>query len=317
MRLLKIFGLFAFIAILALPFTSCSEDALVNSTTADRPNPPTNLMATSKNDSTVILKWTYSTSDSDTLRYILTVNNSSLAPIEISSLVNTYTVQGLEEGKEYDFELIAEFDGGEQSFPAKVTWSPASRFNLSDNDVEIRLYGFQSSFGSGLDLFNGDPNNPDPDFDGPEVLVTGSKDRWDIGMNDKNGGLSIGSASMIDVGTIVPDHATEVSSESFQENSLDDVFGSQALNDVGTYTEKVFDLLDAELDKSKNFIFIARTDVAGQLEPNYAKVMVKRGPGGDFLQGTAPNQYIELVISYQRKAGVPYAEVKKPVNKAG
>lgn len=317
MKLLKILSLFAFIAILTLPFASCDEDTIIDPPTADTPNPPTNLMATSKNATSVILKWTESTSNHDTLKYILTITGTPLAPIEIAASISTYTVGELTEGVIYTFELVAEFDGGEQSTVASVTWSPASRFNLSSNDVEIRLYSFLSSFGSGLDLFNGDPDNPDPEFDGPEVLKVGSKDKWDIGMSDKNNGLSIGSASQIDVGAGTPDHDTQVSSKYFEANSLDNVFGSEALDKVGTYTEKAFNLLDANLDAGRNFIFIARTEVAGQTGLNYAKIMVKRGPDGKFLQGTSPNQFIECVISYQIKAGVPYAGVKKPTNKAG
>ncbi len=320
MKLLRTFSLFAFIAILALPFASCSEESIIDPPAADKPNPPTELMATSMNDSTVILKWTVSTSSHDSLKYILTVSENSTEVVTLTiedAGTTTATVNNLTEGTEYTFELIAEFDGGEQSGKAVVTWSPASRFNLSDNDIEIKLWSFQSNFGSGLDLFNGDPDNPDPDFDGPEVLVIGSKDRWDIGMSDKGQGLSIGSASKIDVGPPnTPTHVTEVSSKYFEENSLDDVFGSVALDDAAThaYSENTFDLLDASLDKTKNFIFIARTQVAGQTGLNYAKIMVKRGADGEFLQTDDGDQYIELVISYQRKAGVPYAGVKKPTN---
>jgi hypothetical protein len=63
---------------------------------------------------------------------------------------------------------------------------------------------------------------------------------------------------------------------------------------------------------NNNLIIILRTKEDGENDWHYAKVSIKKNTNtGGWLFGTAPNRYVEVEISYQTKAEVPYA--KRPV----
>ncbi len=312
MNLKSIKGILTLLFLSLFVFTACEETTDPEPTVL-KPGAPSNLQATSQNDTTVILKWTASASASDTTKYILTVTASGqgpMAPVEIPSTETTFEVTGLEEGIIYLFEMISEFDGGAQSEgKATVQWSPASRFEQTTGNVPIRLYGHQSQFGSGLDLFFNDPDFPDDS--GPEVLTITQKDRWDIAVDTRNSGLIIGSASQISLGSGDPEGTTEISDKRFQVQSLDDVFGSEALDADQTFTEQTINLLDGGLDQNNNLVFIVRTkNDAADAAWNYVKVIVLRGQDGNFLQGSGSDIYVEVILSYQTEAGIPYAGIE-------
>jgi len=89
---------------------------------------------------------------------------------------------------------------------------------------------------------------------------------------------------------------------------LNDVFDNVALSSGQTFAEKSLVLTELEKeDPGKGFVFIARVKNTDATY-NYAKVYLKLGADGKFLQGTAPNRYIEVEVSYQKISGVPYAK---------
>lgn len=291
----------------ALMFWACEDTTTTpDDNTPTKPAAPTKLMATSKNATSVILKWTASTSESDTkfAGYLLKVTGgNTMAPISIAKGQTTYTVAGLEEGIEYTFSLQAKFTNDELSDPATIKWSPASRFELNENDADIRIYETASSFGSGLQFYG--PNKL------PKTLKVPEGANWTIGLSTKSG-ILLGSPKELDYNYgSTPTAATEIADVITGINSLDEIFDSQALS-AKTFASKVIDLTKY----NGNIAFVLRYKQVGKTDWNYAKVFVKY-VGGSFLQGSSPNRYINVIISHQAKTGVPYAitrEIEKSNN---
>lgn len=286
--------LFAAFMFWACEDTSTNPDD--NNTPTPKPAAPTKLMATSKNSTSVILKWTASTSESDALfaGYVLKVTGgATMAPISIAKGQTTYTVTGLEEGIEYTFSLQAKFTNNELSDAITIKWSPASRFETNENDAEIRIYETASGFGSGVQLYG--PNKK------PVTLKVADGARWTLGLSTKTG-ILFGSPKELDYSYgSTPVAATEIADVITGINSLDEIFDSQALN-AKTFASKVIDLTKY----NGNIAFALRYKQQGQTEWNYAKVFVKYGTGS-FLQGSTPNRYITIIVSHQVKTGLPYA----------
>ncbi len=282
----------------AFMFWAC-EDTTTNpddNNTKPKPNAPTQLMATSKDSTSVILKWTSSTSETDALfaGYVLKVTGgNTMAPIAIAKGQKTYTVAGLEEGIEYTFSLQAKFTNEELSDAATIKWSPASRFETNENDADIRIYETASSFGSGLQLYGTNKK--------PVTLKVADGSKWTLGLSTKTG-IILGSPKELDYNYgSTPTAATEIADVITGINSLDEFFDSQALSSK-TFASKTIDLSKY----NTNIAFALRYKQAGKTEWNYAKVFIKY-VSGNFLQGASGNRYITLIVSHQEKTGVPYA----------
>jgi hypothetical protein len=267
-------------------------------------DPAENLMATSINATTVALKWDLSADDGESyfLGYKLSVSELSGSLVkeeDLNSGVNTATVDELTEGTIYVFEIEAKGnfgDGVVYSESIVVNWSPATRFTENINEEPIKMYGSESSFGSGLELYNEAGG-------APKGLKVTSGDDWDLGLYTRSGVVEIGSAAEILAkysysGT---PKTCEISSTTYEVNSLDEVYDSQALDEGHVFSEQIIDLND--FTGQKNVVLIVRT-LTGTTW-NYAKVMVLYN--GGFLQGTGDNEYIEVQVSYQKGPGVPYA----------
>jgi hypothetical protein len=295
----------------------CAIVAGCNENTND-PDPvglaaPTALMANSNDFQSVNLKWTASTSatTADFANYELIVtpaNGTAMTPITIAKGATTYTVTGLIEGTVYTFSLRSKSTAttNNMSSAATVQWSPATRHE------GVRVYETASTqFGSGIDLSNIDKSNG---MFGSTKLANGAN--WDLALDTRviNGQIDngLGSPSVLtyviknSAGDTIPGRATLISSKvvSSGATSLDDVFETQALGDA-TVNMKPDSARYIRVDNfSNNIVFFART-----VEGNFAKVLVKAA-GDKLLQGTAPNRYVEMDISYQSAANVPYAFVR-------
>ncbi len=288
-------------------FTSCEES------TTTEPTPtvtgPDSLKATSIDSATVRLRWKLSPDESKSYfkDYVLYISPGAFAPKVISKGTQTIDVTGLTDGTIYTFELRARNTEDKESVgSARIQWSPAFRFTTNINDEPIRVYETASSFGSGLQLY-------DPTSGKPRTLKVASGEFWNLGLYTKSGQISLFSANYIANNNLYnfptsPSWTTEISEDIFLTNTLDNVFDSQALNARNFSTNYYIDLSDP--DFQNGIVIIVRTKAANATDWNYAKVLIKGGPNG-LLQGTPDNRYIECVISYQKKSGVPYA---KPIN---
>lgn len=295
---------FTQIIIAVLLFSACEE----TTTTPDNPlvAGPDSMKATSLNETTVRLRWKLSSDESKTYfkDYVLFITPGAFQPKVISKGTNTIDINGLTDGTIYTFELKSRnIDDKESATSAKIQWSPAFRFTTNVNDEPIRVYETASQLGSGLQLF-------EPNSGKPKTLKVASGEFWNLGLYTKNNEVSIYSATYMYNQNLynfpsAPSYVTEISEDLFLTNTLDNVFDSQALSAKNFSTNYFIDLTDP--DYRNGVVFIVRTKQTGQTDWNYAKVLVKPGTSG-LLQGTPDNRYIELVISYQKKAGVPYAK---------
>ncbi|MCE5305875.1 MAG: fibronectin type III domain-containing protein [Chloroherpetonaceae bacterium] len=295
---MKIRNLFLVLFAAIFAFTACDDtDNPVDPT--DKPIAPTSLQATSKNESTVILRWTASTSESNSLfdKYVLTVTGGAnpIQPFDIAKGTTSAEISGLNEGTIYTFSIVTKFtDGTTSSTSAQIQWAPATRFVRNQNDQPIQVYESASNFGSGLVIF-------DPIGDGPKSATVSNGAQWNLGLDTRNGKLVLASARLLDYNFITQPGVTEIASEVINANSLDVVFDSQAL-EAKYFQERSIDLTQ----QNSSFVIIVRFRQPGSTQYNYAKVLVKYNNG--FLQGSADNRYVAFEISYQKQAGVPYAK---------
>jgi hypothetical protein len=292
-------ALFAAAMMCALVAVGCNENT--DDPVTGAPSAPTGLMANSKDFQTVNLKWTASASASsaDFSAYELIVtpaNGTAGAPITIAKGATTYSVTGLTEGTVYTFSLKAKSTAttNNTSSAATVQWSPATRYS------GVKLYETASAdFGSGIDLSNGTG----------AVTKVSNGSNWDLALDTRviNGVIDngLGSPSVLTY-TITNPRATLISSKvvSSGATSLDDVFETQALGDAAVNMKPDSARYIRVDNFSNNIVFFART-----VEGNFAKILVKAA-GGKLLQGTSPNRYVEMDISYQSAVNVPYAFVR-------
>lgn len=300
----KLFFSYLLIIFSVLVFCACEETT--NTTDSPLVSGPDSMRATSINETTVRLLWKHSadTGKSYFKDYVLYITPGDFQPKVISKNTNTIDVIDLSDGTIYTFELKARnTDDKESTTLASIKWSPAFRFTTNINDEPIRIYETASLLGSGLQLY-------EPTSGKPKTLKVASGEFWNLGLYTKNNEVYIYSANYMYNNNLynfptAPSYITEISEDIFLTNTLDNVFDSQALSAKNFSTNYFIDLSDSDLKNGA--VFIVRTKTTGQTDWNYAKVLVKPGTSG-LLQGVADNRFVELVISYQKKAGVPYAK---------
>lgn len=279
------------------------------------PSPPSNLLATSLDSKSVLIKFDISPSETEIYfkDYKVRWNEINNTLVKDSMLAskgtNPIVINGLSEGKIYEFSLSSRFSDKSESNSITATWSPASRFTETNNEIPIRIYESSSPFGAGIQIFS-------PADGAPRIRSIAYGKFWDIGIRTTDNKIIFGSATKLgyqfQVGQ-TPD-TTNFYKDYFFANSLNELFDSRAMNDGerdNEYSEKLFDITN--ISGTGNLIFYVRKYQTGSTEYNYAKIMIKRANGtGYILQGSAPNRYIELEISYQKTPGLPYA--KSPIN---
>lgn len=307
--MLKKFKFFVLVA-LATAFVLNSCD---NATNPVDPNPQpkpqaiSNLMATSVNNTTIKLKFDLSPSETNTLfkDYELVVTPGTFAPLSIPKGNNLVSISGLTEGTIYKFEIVARYTNDSISTVTSIEWSPATRFNLNNNDQTIKVYETASDLGSGLRMFALAPDNA------PRTYTVANGAEWDLALDSRNSKIIFGSATKVSYNYATNPKPTQLLDVYFEADSLNGLFDSQAMN-AGTrdskYAEKTFDL--TSVTSAKHLVFYVRKYEPGQTRYNYAKVLLKKNPNGaGYLQGSAPNRYLEFQISYQKTADVPYAKI--------
>jgi len=294
-----------FIAAIAISvaFTACNTDT-TSPTTTVKPSAPTALMATSLDSNSIRIKWTPSTSESDTsfMNYSLVISpitSGVVSGVSITKSQNPYTVTNLMEGMVYTFTLKAmNKDGTMSDSSATVMWSPATRYNST-----IDIYAYVSKKGSGLEL-------PDANTTEPQCLDFTTEENWDLCLDTRNSIYEFGSpkaSNYVDATTLLFSNGKSAREFDIYKvinnvSSLDDVYDTQGFTNGNTPEQKMVDFTSW----NKGFVIIGKSEAG-----NFVKIFVKNDVSGNILQpsqtGNSNDKFISLEISYQHAKNIPYA----------
>ncbi|MCO6465317.1 MAG: fibronectin type III domain-containing protein [Bradyrhizobiaceae bacterium] len=295
------FGLLALAASLLIAVTACDT-----TTSPDEPkvapNAPTGLAATSIDATTIGLKWVSSPTGAAPTGYVISIlEDGTTTPTTLnvsSGSTVSANIAGLTEGKLYTFTVRAANDTALSVPSASVTWAPAKRHTGT-----FKLYSSKSkTFGSGLSLKDG------------QVLKIADGARWEFCYDDKDGRPLVGSPGVsgytLPSGEFLIVSMDTNTTHYARANSLDDVYDVRALDNGANFTENLVDLSTLP-NPSTGVVLIMRSRLDASTV-NFAKVLVKPNAAGTgFVNGTGDESYVEVEVSYQTVANVPYAAMEK------
>lgn len=281
-------SLLAAMTLATLITVGCNENTVDPTDTA--PNAPTALMATSLGASEIGLKWTVPTGTYTGYKLRMTATGVDTTITISTAATSSFQVSGLTEGTKYTFALNSVNGTAVSGTAPSITWSPATRFTKFEDGNEIRIYESSSTKGSGLRLYN-----PATKF--PDIYTVNSGSQWDIGIDNKGiaDSLDTGSPGALSF-TINNPRVTLMGKIYNNVSSLDEVYETA---DLTVSSQGLYTLPNSS---ASGYAFVVKT-----AEGNFAKVLVKQALG-KILQGTAPDRYVTLEVSYQMVAGVPHAE---------
>jgi len=284
MKLIRFFAT-SFVAVALVILAACDPVTPVTVTT---PNPVDSLKATSIDAATVRLKWNASTTTNINGYRVTVLNSASGAAIGTTNVSGTtLDVNGLTAGTVYLFRVQTR-TADTVSTAREIRWSPAVRVTTMQGGA-VRIYETASGFGSGLAIQGGTARN----------LVVASGADWDFGIETRSADtLRIGSPGSLNYSSIVRTPATDTRTGDqlyLNVDSLSQVFDTQVqMGSPGSFAIPLRTI-------TKGLVLAIQTRAG-----NFAKIFVKSA-NNSLLQGTAPNRYVEVEISYQPVANVPYA----------
>ncbi|MDW8012920.1 MAG: hypothetical protein RMJ47_08105 [Bacteroidota bacterium] len=270
------------------------------------------------NESTVKVRWKPSPSqDLPAFRsyYLVLVEMATqniVRRIEVSERKPSYelVLGGLKRGVLYGLDIWVRFrDNTLSSAPRTVLFAPAVQYTEVLGQP-IRLYEQDAP----PQLPNGLNFNQSGQ---PALLPRRAAAQWDICFEIVDGQARLGcvKSSMAYVGDSAEyaqgrkpllrgmGRRTLVGSNLVQDvSALDEVWVSSTLDTVAGRLDTVMLQIPEQLPSGKGVaFFLMRADTT------WAKVLIKPGPDGRLIQGTAPQRYVELAISYQTEKAVPSA----------
>lgn len=306
----------AFIAAFAgMAMVGCNENPDDPGPGGDDVNPVTNLEAVSLSSTEVGLRWTASTSDVD--EYRISVRGPGGTEVTTATATGTSaTIEDLTAGTIYTFGVTAVdtdlASGDDESVETTVVWSPALRFDeqTQPTTTTLRLYPRSvSDKGSGILITstgarNASANTSSPDRSEFQLLAD---------IQDDGAGFVIGAPKATEFEDFLAygDFKADVqaSNTSFEIDDLDSWYRDASLADLftGTGSANAFSFGD-RLPSGKGVGFAIRWGSAGQYR--YARVFVVPTTSGELIREdvVSNDPYVEVQISYQDAAGVPYAK---------
>lgn len=285
------------LALFAVVMVGCNtnEDPVNPGTT---PNPPTALMATSVNTTTVGLKWTAPSNPAATSYEVTATPTNGGTSVVKEFTTTSGSVNGLVANTEYTFTVKSLNGTAKSTTGAVIKWAGAARYTTN-----ILLYETLSSNGSGLEF---------PDM---ANLKVSEGARWDICLDTRDQNTTPPTPSF-DIGSPTKSSYTDDAGKFLNGgaqarttligkvwpnvSSLDNVYESVDLGQAGALSEALINFNQADASGTP-FAFVVKT-----ASGNFAKVLVKAS-NGKLLQGSGTNRYVELEVSYQSGASLPYA----------
>lgn len=297
--------------------TGCKEENAEEPPAKPKLAPLTNLRAYSAAEvGSVGLRWNSSVDSANAqfLEIQITVKdgNTVFSLLNVPKTITDTVVRSLVDGTIYTFEVMAKAPTSSSALvsnsdPAVIRWAPARRFTTTSGN-EIRLYETTAGRGdtlnpSGLSFL--DPSTQEP------KRISMSNPRADsllidiFVQTDNANSVSLQSANNYGGVNARPSlRVTRFSSASQDVASLNDP--RVAPPDTNSYLAGITSRgIDASPVTSSRIYFFR------SYSGNYGRILVKQDPATrSLIWGTAPNRFLNLEISYQTRAGVPFA---KPV----
>jgi hypothetical protein len=257
---------------------------------------PLDLVAVSIDDSTVGLQW--GAPDNYVSVYLVSWRGEQQHDTgSFIASATTVSVGRLHSGQPYIFEVAA-LRGGSLSPTAEVRWAPAMRFKSeSGRDSTIRIYESASSYGSGLAIFSavGGPRRLSIYTQGAQLALTTDQadpDHFEIGTVYARLGATV-------------DSSVYISTRTYLTASLDDWHHNEDLDAdiLSDGNRRVFYLPGTISDELGRGFFVR---ITMQGRDYYGRVLINNVKGR-LLQGTPPDRYIEVTVSYQATPDLPFA----------
>lgn len=309
------------IALAGIVATGCNE----NPTDTPPNDAPTDLQATSLSATEVGLRWNAPAGVTGA-SYVVEWTVGGVTQ-DTSTSATMIDLGGLTEGVEYTFSVTTMTTAGEGGMTS-IVWSPASRHTQTNLPGQlIRMYEFESDEESGLNLsVNGKPTRV--------TLNRNATGQPLAQLAMYIGPRSLGRIDSVIIGPVyaIPEYKISaagdfsrmdtnvfISAQTQLTPSLDEWYLSAPLNTMIAAASNVMAYTFIPATTGGNppgghgFIVRTGTNAANY---HYARVLIRPiGPGGVLVGGSHPNRYVELEISYQNAAGIPYA--KGTPNKPG
>jgi hypothetical protein len=313
MSLKKLMSVLCMLAISVLVFSACENTDDPNDTDKINVSPVGDMFAGQMDTKSISISWEASASkDSSWFKgYELTISSPLMTANIVKELdknQTAYQVDNCDSSATYTFKIVAvginPTDSEEvKSTPKSIQWALATHFTRNDVNAEIKVYVKESSIGSGLNLYEAE--------NAPSTWKVTSGAKWNLALGSKSK-LIFGTASKVVSEISYNLTGTPVDAEIYIptfENDYNSLVGLLLNVDLSKfdYSKQYIDLTSsAATSKSKGFLFFAK------INNHYAKIIILK-KNGKYLQDDSSNDaYIQLLVSYQTRSGVPFA---KPANK--
>jgi hypothetical protein len=297
--------------LIAFTFTAC-EDKTVEPYDPEpienpTPRPVDSLKAGAVSETEIRIQWRHSP-DRDSAWFkeyqVELVRPAPLTPLysTVQKELNTITFGGITNGAVHTFIVTAVSDSGKVSSERSISWATSRYFSNA-----VSVYGSAATGagqGSGLRLFDG--------TSGPSVHMVAQGAQWHLGLYTRNDSLLFGSASVIGnlytnfQGTPENVYVTDVLAN-WDEAALGGMLLDKDLRDLNFQLKALNLKATPATTNSQGAVFFVRVG-SNHSTAHYAKVIVRK-VGGAYLQGSGNAQFIQVVVSYQTAAGVPYAKI--------
>ena len=306
--------LILFVSLLCLMLVSCGETAQPVEPAVPDTTVVGSLTVRWQQDQSVEVSWPAAdpTATSVVLTWEQAGSTGARDSVQPGLDVTSTRLTGLDPTLHYDLLLtIRKSNGNVYLLPGLLSPLPLTH-DAGNPSTPLRMCESASANGSGLIL--------DPAKGGPRIAAPGS------GSSDPVGSVAL---AIVTDGDVPPgffeigsayafpgfrdgnrwDSSVYISDTFYPVVSLADNYFSPTLESVITGTGNLAKFrLPATSTTGKGFTFFMRlgNDGIGSGR-HYARVLVKADEAGRLLRGTAPNRYVELEISYQMIAGLPFA----------
>ncbi len=256
---------------------------------------PTNLMALSKNASTISIEWVRGSGDTSFDTVIVSDGTiSTYTPTSATAI--SYDIVGLSTGTVYSISVASA--GGRSS---SISWMTANRTS------NLTLYQFSSSQASGLILSGGQASVVSASSANASTMDLYLEDAQHDPTITTASGLSLESPAFLNGGSATYRSSFMDGPSRYVVGGLDADYSatdfSTQLNSVVTGGVNSYDIPnDAVYTTKGSRILLVRTQ-----DGNLAKVEIKPNASGMLYSGSGTSKYITVNVSYQPVANQPYA----------